>query len=177
MCTPRNQPFLPAFVWRSSSTGMELGGRPKTEFIAIAEMASPFVRDVLKLKFISGSQGHLIMNFDARDSFIGHPKTKVLHGGVVAAALDHVAGFSAWTTLNDKMTMISTVDLRVDYLKPCPFEAELQVVGRVISIMKRTIRVDVELRTKEKSLIAVGRGSFNAYSPRILIDSVSGEDN
>ena len=127
-------------VRRCSSTGEGLGGRPRAEFIAIAEMASPFVRDVLRLKFVSGSKGHLLMTFDARDSFIGHPKTKVLHGGVVAAALDHVAGFCAWTTLTDQKTMISTLDLRVDYLKPCPFEAELQVVGRVISMMKRTIR-------------------------------------
>ncbi len=41
-----------------------------------------------------------------------------LHGGAVAAIIDHCGGLCAWSGLNDIAKTVGTVDLRVDYLQP-----------------------------------------------------------
>ena len=43
-------------------------------------------------------------------------------GGVTAAIIDHSGGFCAWTTLKDRRKLTSTVDLKIDYIRPAPVE-------------------------------------------------------
>jgi uncharacterized protein (TIGR00369 family) len=53
-----------------------------------------------------------------RDEFIGDPFRPALHGGVISALLDTCGGAAVFTTLQDVAERASTVDLRVDYLRP-----------------------------------------------------------
>ena len=148
----------------TTATGVEiLGGHSKATFIDITEKISPFVKDVLGLKVLELRPGYLKMTMEMKPIFVGNPKSKVLHGGVLAAALDHVGGFAAWSNLTDPLAIVSTVDLRIDYLSPAPYE-KLQVIGQMISQKKKLIRADIEIQTMNGDVIAVARGLYNIYN-------------
>ena len=70
----------------------------------------------------------------------------------------------AWSALSDPRLMVSTVDLRIDYLAPAKGSEDLIAEGIVIDIGSRIIRSDVILWDSRKlKKIAVGRGTFNVY--------------
>jgi len=151
---------------RGFGTGPSLGGRPHAEFVFISESVSPFIKDFLGLKIVGAEPGHLRFEMELKPSFVGNPFSAVLHGGVAAAALDHAAGFSAWSSLVAVDEVVSTVDLRVDYLKPIQLSYErLLVVGKVFpsSRSSRLIRADAEILTIDGEVLATARGCFNAY--------------
>lgn len=52
-----------------------------------------------------------------RAEFVGDPFRPALHGGVLAALLDATGGATVWTGLS-MADRVSTIDLRVDYLRP-----------------------------------------------------------
>lgn len=53
-----------------------------------------------------------------RDEFIGDPVKRAVHGGVISTLADVAGGMAVWSALEDPMSRVSTVDLRVDYLRP-----------------------------------------------------------
>ena len=57
-----------------------------------------------------------------KPQFVGDPLRPALHGGVIATLLDTAGGAALWTTLA-LADRISTVDIRVDYLRPGRLEA------------------------------------------------------
>lgn len=58
-----------------------------------------------------------VMRAPYREDLIGDPDTRVLHGGVVTALLDHACGLAAFAGLGgDKAS--ATLDLRLDYMRP-----------------------------------------------------------
>ena len=68
--------------------------------------------------------------FDMRSDLVGHYGMGRLHGGVIAAVLDAVAGFAVTMAITEKyasesveqimarIARLGTIDLRVDYLNP-----------------------------------------------------------
>jgi len=61
--------------------------------------------------------GRATMRAPYREDLIGDPETKVMHGGVVTALLDHACGVAAFSGLGAKETP-ATLDLRIDYMRP-----------------------------------------------------------
>ncbi|HAQ34771.1 MAG: thioesterase [Maricaulis sp.] len=61
--------------------------------------------------------GRATMRAPYRVDLIGDPETRVLHGGVVTALLDHACGVAAFSGLGAKETP-ATLDLRIDYMRP-----------------------------------------------------------
>ena len=57
------------------------------------------------------------MMIPSRPELTGDPLRPALHGGVVSALADTVGGLAVFTQLN-KDRLVSTLDLRVDYLRP-----------------------------------------------------------
>ncbi len=65
-----------------------------------------------------------------REEFIGDPLRPALHGGLVSTLLDTCGGFAVWSRAETAMR-ISTIDMRVDFLRPGGSElliAETKVV-------------------------------------------------
>ena len=76
-------------------------------------------------------EGEARMQVPFREEFIGDPFRPALHVGVISALLDTCGGTAVLTTLADIADRASTVDLRIDYLRPGRKEtlvAEAQVV-------------------------------------------------
>lgn len=132
------------------------------DFIKLVEDVTPFNSKFLGLKVVTCEKSKLVCELKMKEEFIGRRDNKVLHGGIAAAAIDHVGGFASWTALDDRHTMLSTVDLRIDYITPAPYET-LLVIGQVVSVSKQLIRADVTVQTKSGTVIAIGRGLYNCY--------------
>ena len=81
----------------------------------------PFNRYLgMKLDAISRGAARLTPAF--KPELVGDPFRPALHGGVISALLDTAGGAAVWSTLapGDR---VSTIDLRVDYLRPARLEA------------------------------------------------------
>src|SRR5690348_7274439 len=63
-------------------------------------------------------QGSIRLALPWRDEFIGNPMKRAVHGGVISALADVAGGMAVWSALAEPMSRVSTIDLRVDYLRP-----------------------------------------------------------
>ena len=143
--------------------------RRKQEAIlrSIFEQKVPFNR-VLGLKVVSTDPAAPRVRFDMRPELIGNPARQILHGGVIAAALDVVAGFAIHVALIEKQRAaaeeihfpnIGTVDLRVDYLRPGRGKHFIASC-RVVRLGKRIAVTHMELVNDEGELIATGGAAY-----------------
>ena len=111
------------------------------------------------------------LHFDMRPELVGHYQHGRLHGGVISATLDAMAGLAIMVALGEKhpeesadqvmhrFSRLGTIDLRVDYLRQGlgrHFTASAEVLrlgGRVGSVQMRLVN-------DEDMLIATGAASY-----------------
>lgn len=63
-------------------------------YFHLCESTSAFIRDVLKVKVRHVLPGKLTVEMAFYPDLIGNPHPQSMHGGVIAAAIDHAAGNS-----------------------------------------------------------------------------------
>lgn len=81
------------------------------------------------------AHGRAVLRIPFRPELIGDPLRPALHGGVISALADTCGGCAVWTAI-DEEDRVSTIDLRVDYLRPGQAE-ELRAVGEVVRLGNR----------------------------------------
>jgi len=128
--------------------------------IRLMEQEVPFNRH-LGIKVLEMCEGFVKALVPFRTEFIGDPRRPALHGGVLSAVMDACGGFAVWTYF-DIADLISTVDMRVDYLRPGPdedFLAESKVVrtGNRVSV----VHTIVYSAGNPDQPIAEGRAVYN----------------
>ncbi|NKF52247.1 thioesterase family protein [Shewanella sp. WXL01] len=116
---------------------------------------------------ISGVEVEIIM----KQELIGNIHHSILHGGVTATVLDVVGGLTAfaglvasrddWSVeeLQQRLTTLGTIDLRVDYLRP----GRGQIFTGTGSVIRAGNRVSVcrmELHNEQGTHIAFGTGTY-----------------
>jgi len=106
-----------------------------------------------------------------QDNLMGNPYHKILHGGVTAAILDTVGGLMAMlyvvkdleniklTDFQRRISSVSTIDMRVDYLRPGKGEkfiatAEMIRKGKKVAVCR------MELHNEQGTHIAFGTGTY-----------------
>jgi len=107
------------------------------------------------------------VRFEMRPELIGNPLRGVLHGGVISAALDVVAGYAIMLALaadpkpgeKIKFPDIGTIDLRVDYLRPGRGK-HFVASGRVVRLGNRIAVTHMELENDSGELIATGAAAY-----------------
>lgn len=114
--------------------------------------------------------GYKVVSFDAkkntakvrlslRDDHLSPARR--IHGGVVAAFLDFACGAAVFTTLA-KNELCSTVELKVNYLKPLFSEDILTANSEVVFRGRRLCVVRALVyRNKEKAAVALATATFN----------------
>jgi uncharacterized protein (TIGR00369 family) len=140
---------------------------------ALAELFEHLVtfNQTLGLKVVSLGPGGPQLRFEMRPELVGHYQHGRLHGGVISATLDAMAGLAIMVALGEKhpeesadqvmhrFSRLGTIDLRVDYLRPGigrHFIASAEVMrlgGRVVSAQMRLVN-DADL------LVATGTASY-----------------
>jgi len=109
--------------------------------------------------------------FDTRDEFIGNPVHGILHGGVISSVLDATGGITASlgilkralrdpvTDIEDRLTKVGTIDLRVDYLRPGRGKFFIST-GTIMRTGRKVTVVRMEMKNDQDHLIAVGTGTY-----------------
>jgi uncharacterized protein (TIGR00369 family) len=144
------------------------------EFVSvIKEMFSekiPFNK-MLGLKVESISPDCVKTFFEMRDELLGNYNRGMLHGGVISAVIDATGGLAALVGVQEKMhgktlearlersSRISTIDLRVDFLRPGSGR-QFAVTAYTLRAGNKVIVTRIELHNDQNDLIAVGTGSY-----------------
>ncbi len=100
-------------------------------YVNIVEELIPFNK-LLGIKLVAFKKGYVKVKVPFKEPLIGNFVSKHWHGGVLSAIIDSVAGIVAATHYYPEITLdkISTIDMRVDFLKPCTAE-DLYAIGEI----------------------------------------------
>lgn len=126
---------------------------------------------VIGLEVASLDYDHVVLTFKMRDELIGNYIRRTLHGGVISTVIDVTGSLVAFMGLQKKMHSealekkldrfrnLSTLDLRVDYLRP-GLGTGFTSTGYELRTGKKVAVTRIELHNDQKDLIAVGTGSY-----------------
>ncbi len=134
----------------------------KPDLLKLAiEQYVPFQK-FLGMQLTVVNDGFARLEIPFRAELIGDPWRPALHGGVISSLVDSAGGAALWSCLEDERNRISTIDLRVDYLRPGKSDtlvAEAQVVrkGRSVGV----VDVKVFNAGSPDEMVATGKAVFN----------------
>lgn len=133
----------------------------KALFKNVIEELIPFNK-LIGIELVEISEGYAKLKVPFKPELVGNPMAKALHGGMIATVMDTAGGAAGMTTLTSFEDRFSTIDMRVDYLRPGK-EKDLIVEGRITRSGNRIVATSMiayHLGEKDK-LIAEGRGVYN----------------
>jgi uncharacterized protein (TIGR00369 family) len=131
----------------------------------LMEEGIPFNR-LLGVRVLELGDGFARVEIPFRPELIGNPARPAIHGGVLSSLVDACGGAAAFTQITPPET-ISTIDLRVDYLRPG--EPEALVCESMVSRMgNRVASVDSKIfhPGAPERLIATGKAVYNVKRAR-----------
>jgi len=126
---------------------------------------------VIGLKLVEISAHHALARLAMRPELIGHYTHHRLHGGVIGAALDAVAGMAALAAIGarhmdepplkrmERLAKLGTIDLRVDYLRPGIGE-HFTARAEVLRLGSRVASTRMEFHGPDAKLLATGAGAY-----------------
>ena len=133
---------------------------------------TPFAK-LVGMELIEADNEHVKARFDMRPELVGNVFAQILHGGVIATALDMVGGIMGVVAVYRRMSedkvpkeeryqrlaRLGTIDMRVDYLQPgrgTHFEA----IATLLRVGKKVFVTRMELRNENNELLAAGTGTY-----------------
>jgi len=111
------------------------------------------------------------MTFTMHKELVGNRFHRTLHGGVISTVLDAVGGLTASASLAERavglseaeiltmFSMVGTIDLRVDYLRPGRGQ-RFSARGRIMRAGRKVAVVRMEMHNEKAVLVAVGTGTY-----------------
>ncbi len=131
----------------------------REQFVRFLEQQIPFNR-VLGMKACSLSRGRAIFEIPFKPELVGDIFRPAIHGGVVSTLIDATGGAAAFTMV-DMVDRVSTVDMRVDYLRHGK-EETLVADAKVVRMGNRVAAVQVVVHQgDEEQPIALGSCVYN----------------
>lgn len=88
------------------------------------------------------------------------------HGGAISALMDATMGVCALSRVIDENKVVSTIELKISFISPALENDILSADANVIKKGNRLIFVEGKIYNQKKELVAMGTGTFNAYSPK-----------
>ncbi len=140
----------------------------KSMLIRFMEELIPFNR-LLGLKVELLAEGHCVLRVPWRDELTGDPFRPAVHGGVLSMLVDTAGGLACFSKLTSRKDRVSTVDLRIDYLRPAHGQ-DLRCEGRVVRMGNRVAvarmavfagEILADHDAKEAAAIATGQAVYN----------------
>jgi uncharacterized protein (TIGR00369 family) len=126
---------------------------------------------MLGLKVLTFGFGGPQLRFEMRPELVGHYLHGRLHGGVISATLDAIAGLAIMAALGEKhadesaeqimqrFARLGTIDLRIDYLRPGIGRFFVASAG-ILRLGGRVGSAQMRLVNDEERLIATGAASY-----------------
>jgi uncharacterized protein (TIGR00369 family) len=112
-------------------------------------------------------RGNVRIELPFREELIGDPLKRALHGGVLSMLADTAGGAAVWSAVEDPMARLSTIDLRVDYLRPGRPHTVI-TEAKVVRLGGRIAVADMALFHPggESEPIATGKGVYAVKIPK-----------
>jgi len=126
---------------------------------------------VLGLKIDAIRPGSVDGSLAMKPELIGHPTHQRLHGGVISAALDAMAGLAIIAAIGarhmdeppaqrmHRFARLGTIDLRIDYLRPATGTA-FTMSAEVLRLGSRVASTRMEFRDVAGELLASGAAAY-----------------
>ncbi len=113
------------------------------------------------------AHGGVRLELPFREELIGDPLRPALHGGVISMLADTAGGMAVWSALPDPAARVSTIDLRVDYLRPGRADL-LAAEATVVRVGGRVGVADIRLfhPGSEAETVATGKGVYAIKVPK-----------
>ena len=108
---------------------------------------------------------------DMKPDLVGHYSYNRVHGGVVSAALDALAGLAVMAAIGarhmdetplqriNRFAKLGTIDLRVDYLRPAIGE-HFELQAEVLRLGSRVASTRMEFFGADGKLLSTGAGAY-----------------
>jgi uncharacterized protein (TIGR00369 family) len=147
-------------------TSPKKGPKDYSLLVQVMEEMIPFNR-FLGLRVAHVERGFVRIEIPFRDELVGDWMRPALHGGVISMATDVAGGFAVWTHLDNDLGRVSTIDMRVDYLRPGRL-LTLLAEARVVRVGNRVGVADVRVfhPDAEDVTVAMGKGVYNLSIPK-----------
>jgi len=106
-------------------------------------------------------RGTVRLELPWRAEFVGDPMRPAIHGGVISTLADTTGGMAVWSALDDPGSRVSTIDLRIDYLRPGRLEL-LAAEAVVVRVGGRVGVADIRIfhPSAEDETVATGKGVY-----------------
>ncbi|MBU7571838.1 MAG: thioesterase family protein [Hydrogenophaga sp.] len=126
---------------------------------------------VLGLKIEDIRPERVTARIDMKADLIGHYQHGRVHGGVVSAALDAMGGLACIAANGarhmteepmqrlQRFTKLGTIDLRIDYLRPCVGDYFL-LSAEVLRLGSRVANTRMAFEGADGKLLCVGAGAY-----------------
>lgn len=106
--------------------------------------------------------GSISYRMKIQDKHLSSPNTA--HGAAIAGFMDCVLGLSALSLAVTESNLTSTVEFKINYIRPVKLGEELIGTGTVMHKGKSLIISSGEVRILgTNELVAMGQGTFNTY--------------
>jgi uncharacterized protein (TIGR00369 family) len=127
----------------------------------VMEELIPFNRYV-GVRVVEIDRGRVRIEVPFRAELIGDPLRQAMHGGVISMLADTAGGACVWSALDDPRARVSTIDMRIDYLRPGRQET-LVCEASVVRLGRRIGVSDMRLfhPSAPTDAIATGKGVYN----------------
>lgn len=113
------------------------------------------------LSFEIHSPGSITYRMQIQEKHLSSPQTA--HGAIIAGFMDCVLGLSALSEAITKSNLTSTVEFKINYIRPVKMGEEIVGTGHVVHKGKSLIIAHGEIRLPTGELVAMGQGTFNTY--------------
>ncbi len=126
---------------------------------------------VLGLKITSLRPERVHGRIDMKQDLIGHYSYQRLHGGVISAGLDAMAGLAVMAAMGarhmdeaplqrlHRFARLGTIDLRVDYLRQA-IGSHFELSAEVMRLGSRVASTRMEFRGADNELLATGAAAY-----------------
>ena len=126
---------------------------------------------VLGLKITSLKPERVIGHIDMKQDLVGHYTYNRIHGGVISAGLDAMAGLAVMAAIGarhmdepplqrlQRFSKLGTIDLRVDYLRPAISE-RFELCAEVLRLGSRVASTRMEFYDADGKLLSTGAGAY-----------------
>jgi uncharacterized protein (TIGR00369 family) len=106
------------------------------------------------------SPGEITYKMIIQDKHLSSPN--IAHGASIAGFMDCVLGLSALSEAITKDHLTSTVEFKINYIRPVKLGEEMIGIGKVVHKGKSLIISSGQIKVNN-NLVAMGQGTFNTY--------------
>ncbi|HEY9221242.1 MAG TPA: hotdog fold thioesterase [Lutibacter sp.] len=119
------------------------------------------IHKFLGLKLLVLEKGFVRVSVPFRDEVVGDFRRNRWHGGIIATIMDSVGGIAGGTHFKSFEDKLSTIDIRVDYLKGA-VASSIIVEGKIVRFGNRILVTKMKAFQNDE-LIAEGKGVYNFF--------------